>query len=159
MRGSVSVQMGGAQKVAVEHVCAWEGSSNETAEVIQASLHTPISPSSPPERSSSSLAPTQQSLAWHAPRRDPPHYFEKCLGGWARSASGAPSFPSRDTKAKYIWTDPLTPSNREEQGGMLTLPLTVSRDRVTGGRWSDFSSICQPITVMLPTRSLSADLQ
>lgn len=42
---------------------------------------------------------------------------------------------------------------------MLTLPLTVSRDRVTGGRWSDFSSICQPITVMLPTRSLSADLQ
>jgi hypothetical protein len=41
----------------------------------------------------------------------------------------------------------------------LTLPLTVSRDRVTGGCWSDFSSICQPITVMLPTRSLSADLQ
>lgn len=41
----------------------------------------------------------------------------------------------------------------------LTLPLTVSKDRVTGGRWSDFSSICQPITVILPTRSLSADLQ
>lgn len=43
--------------------------------------------------------------------------------------------------------------------GVLTLPLTVSTARVTGGRWSDFSSICQPITVMFPTRSLSADLQ
>lgn len=42
--------------------------------------------------------------------------------------------------------------------GVLTLPLMVSTARVTGGRWSDFSSICQPITVMLPTRSLSADL-
>lgn len=42
---------------------------------------------------------------------------------------------------------------------MLTLPLMVSRDRVTGGLSSDFSSICQPITVMFPTRSLSADLQ
>lgn len=42
---------------------------------------------------------------------------------------------------------------------ILTLPLIVSGDLVTGGLWSDFSSICHPITVMLPTRSLSADLQ
>lgn len=41
----------------------------------------------------------------------------------------------------------------------LTLPLIVSGDLVTGGLWSVFSSICHPITVMLPTRSLSADLQ
>lgn len=42
---------------------------------------------------------------------------------------------------------------------ILTLPLIVSGDLVTGGLWSVFSSICHPITVMLPTRSLSADLQ
>lgn len=30
--------------MAAGHMCAWEGSSNETAEVIQASLHTPSAP-------------------------------------------------------------------------------------------------------------------
>lgn len=41
----------------------------------------------------------------------------------------------------------------------LTLPLIVSGDLVTGGLSSVFSSICHPMTVTLPTRSLSADLQ
>lgn len=43
---------------------------------------------------------------------------------------------------------------------LLTLPLTVSPlcNLATGALCSRFSSICQAITVMFPTRSLSADL-
>lgn len=45
-------------------------------------------------------------------------------------------------------------------GPPLTLPLMVSPlcSRATGALCSRFSSICQAMTVMLPTRSLSADL-
>lgn len=80
---------------------------------------------------------------------------EMCWGGAALAAGSAP-LPELGDQVR--WHGHLTPKG-EKGCGTLTLPLTVSRDRVTGGRWSDFSSICQPITVMLPTRSLSADLQ
>lgn len=83
-------------------------------------------------------------------------YVEKYLGGLARPAE--PGLPLPTAHWQSASGQSSTPHG-EEQSGVLTLPLTVSRDRVTGGRWSDFSSICQPITVMLPTRSLSADLQ
>lgn len=97
-------------------------------------------------------APGQQRL-----RGPPPLYFEKRLWGLAHPlASG--SRPCHFLPWAQRQRAPYS-SNGVEEDGALTLPLTVSRDRVTGGRWSDFSSICQPITVMLPTRSLSADLQ
>lgn len=55
-------------------------------------------------------------------------------------------------------TDFMCPVSEADKMFILTLPLMVSGDLVTGGLWSVFSSICHPITVMLPTRSLSADL-
>lgn len=117
----------------------------------------------PHPRATSALPPdcsshSGETPAWPGARGRGPAslYLEKCLGGLACPAE--PGLPLPTAHWQSASGQSSTPHG-EEQSGVLTLPLTVSRDRVTGGRWSDFSSICQPITVMLPTRSLSADLQ
>ena len=94
----------------------------------------------------------------HTALRGPTDVMEKRLG-LTPTISTTINMWGEGPKPQNLFTKNYVLLLMEGGRGVLTLPLTVSRDRVTGGRWSDFSSICQPMTVMLPTRSLSADLQ